>query len=93
MEKLQELREIRKELLGMEFSYRNVQRIMYLIYESKKLFECASPIPNKEIAMHQINKVIKFEVNRLITSKNDAEVQLAFNELSDNFKLVLAYIA
>jgi hypothetical protein len=93
MEKLKELRDIRKEVLNMEFSYKNVHRIMYLIYESKFLFESGSPIPNKDIALHQTNKIISHELMKLITSDDEVSIKNAFNEVIDNYKLVLAYIA
>lgn len=93
MEKLKELRNIRKEVLDMEFSYKNVHRIMYLIYESKLLFESGSPIPNKDIALHQTNKVINHELMKLITSDGESAIKNAFDEVIDNYKLVLTYIA
>ena len=92
MENLTTLREIRDEVNNMEFSYKNVHRIMYLVYLANSLFKSASPIPNKEIAQHQTSKVIESEVLNLIRSSNDDEVSKAFDELIDNFKLVLAYI-
>ncbi len=93
MEKLIELRDIRKEILNMEFNFRNVQRIMHLVYATKDLFESSSAVPNKEIALHQTNKVIKYELLKLITAENEKDIKRAFEEVIENFKLVLVYIA
>jgi len=92
METLNELRKIKNEVLEMKFSYKNIQRVMYLIYKTKTLFESDSPIPNKDIALHQTNKVIQQEILKLITSEGDEEIEHAFNEVIDNYKLVLGYI-
>jgi len=92
METLNELRKIKNEVLEMKFSYKNIQRVMYLLYKTKNLFESDSPIPNKDIALHQANKVIEQEMLELITSEGDKKIEDAFNEVIDNFNLVLGYI-
>ncbi|MBI9068735.1 MAG: hypothetical protein JEZ09_15680 [Salinivirgaceae bacterium] len=93
MKNLQELRDIRQEVLEMSFDFKNVHRIMFLVYEAKDLFGENHPIPNKDIALHQTNKVIGDELMKLVRSKNEKEIEKNFNELIESFKLVLAYIA
>ncbi|MDA3893785.1 MAG: hypothetical protein PF517_19145 [Salinivirgaceae bacterium] len=93
MEKLKDLRDIRDEVIQMSFTYKNVQRIMFLLYESKVLLESTSILPNKEIALDQTKKVIDNELMNLINSEGNDNIEAAFNLLIDNFKLVLAYIA
>jgi len=93
MENLSELRKIKQEVLQMEFTYKNVQRIIHLVYEAKVLLGDKHPIPNKDIALDQTKKVISNEIMKLIQAKNENEIELAFNEVVDNFKLVLSYIS
>lgn len=93
MENVDTLRDLKKEVLNMEFSYKNVHRIMYIVYVTKDLFQSNSPIANKDIALHQTNKVIENEIYHLIKSDTEEEIKSAFHEVIDNFKLVLAYIA
>jgi hypothetical protein len=92
MENVDTLRDLKKEVLNMEFSYKNVHRIMYIVYFTKDLFQSGSPIANKDIALHQTNKVIENEIYQLIKSDTEKEIKTAFNEVIENFKLVLAYI-
>lgn len=93
MKDLQQLRDIRQEVLDMKFDYKNVHRIMFLVYETKNLFENNSPIPNKDIALHQTNKVVEIELMKLIKSNEEEEIEKSFNELIESFNLVLDYIA
>ncbi|MFA6400251.1 MAG: hypothetical protein WCX31_01290 [Salinivirgaceae bacterium] len=93
MENLSELRKIKQEVLQMDFNFKNVQRIMHLVYEAKSLLGDKHPIPNKDIALDQTKKVISNEIMKLIQAKNEKEIELAFNDVVDNFKLVLSYIS
>lgn len=93
MESLTRLREIKKEVLQMDFNYKNVHRIMYLLYETKSLFEDKYPIPNKDIANDQTKKVIAHELMKLIKADTEDEIKKAFFEVVENFKLVMAYIS
>ena len=93
MKNLNELRDIRAEVLDMSFDYKNVHRILYLVHETKDLLDENNPIPNRDIALHQTNKVIDNEVMKLVKSGSEDDIKSSFNELVDNFKLVLAYIA
>lgn len=93
MKNLNELRDLKQEVVDMKFDYKNVHRILYLVYKTKNLLEENNPIPNRDIALHQTNKVINQELMHLIKSDAEPEIKIAFNELIDNFKLVLAYIA
>ncbi|HAM97798.1 MAG TPA: hypothetical protein DCQ26_04245 [Marinilabiliales bacterium] len=93
MESLTRLREIKKEVLQMDFNYKNVHRIMYLLYETKSLFEDKYPIPNKDIANDQTKKVIAHELMKLIKANTEDEIKKAFFEVVENFKLVMAYIS
>ncbi len=93
MKKLENLRNIKTEVNKMDFNYKNTHRIMYLVYRSKQLFEDSGPIPNKDIALHQTNKLIEVELMELINSDSEKEVKKAFDEVVDNFKIVLDYIA
>lgn len=91
MEKLKNLLDIKTEVLKMDFSYENVHRIMYLVYESRALLESSTVIPNKEIALDQTKKLIANEVISLICADGESHIKLAFNNLHDNFRLVLSY--
>ncbi len=93
MEKLNELRNIKKEVHKMDFNFKNTHRIMYLVYKSKQLFKDSGPIPNKDIALHQTNKLIEEELMELINSNTEKEIKNAFTDVIDNFKIVLDYIA
>lgn len=93
MEKLKNLQDIRTETLTMEFNYKNVQRLMFLVYECRTLLESSSIIPNKEIALHQTNSLIENEVNSLICTEDEVNIKAAFGNLLSNFKLVLSYFA
>ena len=93
MTTLKELRDIRLEVLDMKFDYKNTHRIQHLIYETRELLEQSFPIPNKDIALHQTNKVIDDELMKLIRSKSDEKIENNFKNLTESFKLVLAYIA
>jgi hypothetical protein len=93
MENLSELRKIKQEAVHMEFNYRNVQRIMYLVYQTKVLLEEKYPIPNKDIALDQTKKVISNEIMKLIKADDEETIKAAFTETIDSFKLVLNYIS
>lgn len=93
MEKLMEIKSIRSEIIDMDFSYKNVHRLMFLIYETKSKLESSNIIPNKEIALHQTNKLIQHELLELILSDTESEIKITFQNLHDNFKLVLSYFA
>lgn len=91
MEKLRNLLDIKQEVLNMEFSYKNIQRLMFLVYESKSILENSTLIPNKEIALHQANKIIENELISLICTEGESDIKIAFNNLLDSHKLVLSY--
>jgi len=93
MEKITELINIKQEVSNMSFTFKNVHRIMFLIYETKHLLETSITVPNKDIALHQTNKVIQHELISLIQSDTEVEIKAAFEEVVENFKLVLAYTA
>ncbi len=93
MESLARLREIKKEVLQMDFNYKNVHRIMYLLHETKTLFEGKYPIPNKDIAYNQTKKIIANELMKLLKANSEDDIRNAFNDVVENFKLVMAYIS
>lgn len=93
MESMERLREIKKEVMQMEFNYKNVHRIMFLIYETKSLFEDKYPIANKDIANDQTKKIITGELMKLIKTDTEEKTKIAFSETVESFKLVLAYIS
>lgn len=93
MKNLSELREIRQEVLDMNFDYKNVHRIQFLVYEAKELLEQNNPIPNKDIALHQTKKIISDELMKLVRSNSEDNIKHNFIEFKESFKLVLAYIA
>lgn len=93
MEKLKGLLDIKQEALKMDFSYQNIQRLLFLVYETKSLLESSPIIPNREIALHQTRKLIDNELIILIRSDGEHEIKIAFTNLLDNFKLILTYFS
>jgi len=93
MEHLDELRNIKKEVLQMDFSFQHIHRVIFLAYKTRNLLMGNAPIPNKDIALHQINKVIDNEVHHLLTSELETDIKNNFSQVIDNFKLVLVYVA
>lgn len=92
MENLIELRTIKQEVMQMDFNYKDVHRIMCLVYRCKSLFEDTYPVPNKEIALDQTKKVIAEDVSHLIQSDSEEAIRESFGQVLDNFKMVLNYI-
>ncbi len=93
MKNLIALREIKQEILQMEFNYQNIHRVMFLVYKCKSILEDSEPVPNKDIALDQTKKVISNEIMLLINSDSETEIIDSFEQVMDNFKLVLSYIA
>ncbi len=93
MKNLEQLRAIKEEVKSMEFSFKSIHRIMYLIYQTQDYLNTATPIPNKEIALHQTQKVINTDVINLIKSSSDDEIKSAYKQLINNFDLVMKYIS
>lgn len=93
MEKLKALKDIRTEILMMDFSFQNLHRMMFLVFETKSILESTNTIPNKEIALDQTNKLIENELMEVIRTEGENDIKQAFNNLLDNFKLVLSYYA
>ncbi len=93
MENLEQLRAIKEEVKGMQFSFKSIHRIMYLVYQTLDYLNTSTPIPNKEIALHQTQKVIDTDILNLIKSNNDEEIKTAYKNLIDNFDLVMKYIS
>lgn len=92
MNNLEELRKIKEEVNNMPFSYENVHRIMHLVYVSKELFQASTPVPNKEIALHQINRISENDFNEIIKSNDSKNLKAAFGNLQNNFNVALNYI-
>lgn len=92
MNHLEELRKIKGEVENMKFSYENVHRMMHLVYISKEHLSSTAPIPNKEIAHHQVCRIANIDFEQIVKSSNKNELQKAYNELVDNFIVVLNYM-
>lgn len=92
MNHLEELRKIKEEARNMPFSYENVHRIMHLVYISKELFQPTVPVPNKEIALHQVTKIIENDFTDIIKCGQKNDLQEAYNQLLSNFQTTLNYI-
>lgn len=91
MKELEILRGLKKETENIDFSYKSVLRIMHLIHQTKDLLSVTAPIPNKEIALHQVTKIIESDINKVIYCKTETEIKEAFNDLLKAFAVVLNY--
>lgn len=91
MKELEMLRDMKKETGSTEFSYKSVLRIMHLIHQTKDILSITAPIPNKEIALHQVNKIIESDINKIMHCKTEDEIKEAFNDLLKVYSVVLNY--
>lgn len=91
MENLNILRSFKQETIQMDFTYKNVHRLLFMIHQSKVILEKPSPIPNKDIAHDQIIKLIKNDVSKLINSDKETDVKDSFFLTLEGFKLILTY--
>ncbi len=93
MKNLEQLRAIKEEVKNMQFSFKSIHRIMHLVYQTQDFLNTTTPIPNKEIALHQTQKVINTDILNLIKSNSDKEIETAYKKLITNFELVMKYIS
>lgn len=64
---------------------------MHIAYITKKYLSSQQPIPNKEIALHQINIIIKHDLPNLILAQDCEKINKLFSVFQTNLKGALNY--
>jgi len=91
MKELETLRDYKNETECITFSYKSVLRIMHLIHRTKDVLTSNAQIPNKEIALHQINKIIDSDINKIMHCTTEDEIKESFIDLIKVYSIVLNY--